>query len=65
MKSIRHFILATALAVAALSAQAAGAPKLLNTETGTVTGMLSYASMQYWIQSGKENVLCHVRRQGR
>jgi len=54
MKSIRHFILATALGVAALSAQAAGAPKPVSTETGTVTGTMNYASMQYWIQSDKE-----------
>lgn len=56
MKHLRHLILATALGVAGLSAQAAGAPKLLATETGTVSGTLNYASMQYWIQSGKEAI---------
>lgn len=56
MKHFCHLILATALSVACLSAQAAGAPKLLTTETGTVSGTLNYASMQYWIQSGKEAI---------
>lgn len=56
MKFIRHLILATALGTIGLSAQAGGPPKLLSTETGTVSGTLSYASMQYWIQSGKETI---------
>lgn len=56
MKLIRHLVLATTLGAIGLAAQAGGPPKLLATETGTVNGVLSYASMQYWVQSGKETI---------
>lgn len=54
----RCYGLALILAVAALDA--AASPKVINTAPGAVTGMLSYASGQYWLAVGKETMCVMV-----
>lgn len=49
-----------ALVIALATFSAAAAAKVVKTEPGSVTGVLSYASGQYWISSGNETLCVMV-----
>lgn len=56
MKLIRQLILTSTLSLFGMNTYAVNAPKPPSISNGTVTGTMSYASLSYWIASGKENI---------